>query len=333
MEPLRIGVLGAARISENAIGKAARESGQRLVAVAARDRSRAEAFAAEHDVERVLDSYDAVIGDPEVEVVYNPLPNGLHGPWNLRAIAAGKHVLTEKPSSSDAGEAREVRDAAAAAGVQVVEAFHYLHHPLMRRVLEVLASGDLGTLQRVDVSMRMPPPDAGDPRWSFDLAGGSLMDVGCYGLDVVRTIAATLGGPVEVVAARGTGGDADPRVDAAVDVDLALPGGVRATVLSGMTHDDVDFSLTLTGDAGTLHAPAFVLPHQDDRLVLTTSAGETTEHTGTRSTYAYQLDALAALLRDGTPIGPDADDAVAQAELVDAVYVAAGLPVRPRSEV
>ncbi|MFY0406654.1 Gfo/Idh/MocA family protein [Solicola sp. PLA-1-18] len=331
MEPLRIGVLGAARISENAIGKAAAEAGHRLVVVAARDRSRAETFASDHGVERVVDSYGDVLADAEVEVVYNPLPNGLHGPWNLRAVAAGKHVLTEKPSTSDAAEAREVRDAAAAAGVQVVEAFHYLHHPVMRRVLEVLTSGELGTLQRLDVSMRMPPPDAGDPRWSFDLAGGSLMDVGCYGLNAARTIAGVLGGTVEVVAARGTGGDDDPRVDAAVDVDLTLPGGVAATVLSSMGHDDVDFSLTLTGDAGTLHAPAYVLPQQDDRVVVTTADGERTERLGTRSTYAYQLDALAALLRDGTPIGPDADDAIAQAELIDAVYTAADMPLRPRT--
>ena len=95
MEPLRIGVLGAARISGLAIAGPARTTGDRLVAVAARDRSRAEAFAAEHGVERVVDSYADVLADPEVEVVYNPLANSLHGPWNLAAVAAGRHVLTE----------------------------------------------------------------------------------------------------------------------------------------------------------------------------------------------------------------------------------------------
>ncbi|HEV3463343.1 MAG TPA: Gfo/Idh/MocA family oxidoreductase, partial [Actinomycetota bacterium] len=107
-EPLRIGVLGAARIAALAIVDPARTTGDRLVAVAARDRRRAEAFAASHGVERVLDTYADVVTDPEVEVVYNPLANGLHGPWNLAAIAAGKHVLTEKPSASNAEEAREV---------------------------------------------------------------------------------------------------------------------------------------------------------------------------------------------------------------------------------
>jgi predicted dehydrogenase len=132
-EPLRIGVLGAARIAAVAIVDPAHTTGDRLVAVAARDRRRAEAFAATHGVERVLDSYAEVVADPEVEVVYNPLANGLHGPWNLAAIAAGKHVLSEKPSASNAEEAREVRDAATAAGVTLLEGFHYLYHPVTRR--------------------------------------------------------------------------------------------------------------------------------------------------------------------------------------------------------
>src|SRR5580765_7559409 len=118
-EPLRVGILGAARICELAIVKPAHVTGTRLVTVAARDRRRAEAFAAEHGVERIADSYAAVLADPEVEVVYNPLPNALHGPWNLAAVAAGKHVLSEKPFASTAEEAIEVRAAAQDAGVTV----------------------------------------------------------------------------------------------------------------------------------------------------------------------------------------------------------------------
>lgn len=124
MEPLRIGVLGAARISEAAIVLPARLTGARLVAVAARQRPRAEEFAEAAGVERVLDSYQAVLDDPEVEAIYNPLPNGLHGPWNARAIAAGKHVLSEKPFAADAVEAAEIRAAAQGSGLVVAEAFH-----------------------------------------------------------------------------------------------------------------------------------------------------------------------------------------------------------------
>ena len=164
MESLRIGVLGAARISDKAIVVPAQLTGHRLVAVAARDRGRAERFAADSGVERVLDSYQAVIDDPEVEAIYNPLPNGLHGPWNLRAIAAGKHVLSEKPSASNAAEARVVRDAVAASDVKFMEAFHYRYHPVIARMLEIAGSGELGQLQNIDVHMSFPLKDQTDPR-------------------------------------------------------------------------------------------------------------------------------------------------------------------------
>src|ERR671939_350995 len=149
-EPLRVGILGAARIAELSIVKPAHVTGTRLVTVAARDRRRAEAFAAEHGVERAVDSYAAVLADPEVEVVYNPLPNALHGPWNLAAIEAGKHVLSEKAFAANADEAAEVRDAAHRTRLVVVEGFHYLYHPVTRRLHELLASGELGELIRVE---------------------------------------------------------------------------------------------------------------------------------------------------------------------------------------
>jgi predicted dehydrogenase len=212
-EPLRIGVLGASRIATLAIVDPAHTTGDRLVAVAARDRRRAEAFAAGHGVERVLDSYADVVADPEVEVVYNPLANGLHGPWNLAAIAAGKHVLTEKPSASNATEAREVRDAATAAGVTLLEGFHYLYHPVTRRLHELLATGELGQLRRVEVDLVIPAPADDDPRWSLELAGGALMDLGCYALHAHRMLAPWAGGPPRVVAARGRERAGHPGVD------------------------------------------------------------------------------------------------------------------------
>jgi len=141
MSPLRIGILGAARIAEQAIVDPAKATGDRLVAVAARDPRRAKEYAARHGVERALGSYAEVLADPEVDVVYNPLANALHGPLNRAAIAAGKHVLSEKPFAANAAEAHEVRTAAEVAGVTVVEAFHYVHHPLPLRLREVVRSG------------------------------------------------------------------------------------------------------------------------------------------------------------------------------------------------
>ena len=324
MEPLRIGVLGAARISDSAILKPAHETGARLVAVAARDPQRAREFAEAGGIERVLESYQAVIDDPEVEVVYNPLPNGLHGPWNLRAIEAGKHVLSEKPYASNTDEARRVRDAAAAAGVHVVEAFHYRYHPVQQRMIELAGSGEIGDVTYVEARMLMPPPPAGDPRWIAALAGGSLMDVGCYAVHGIRDLAPHLGG--EPTATRAVAGEIPeyPGVDAWLAGDLTYPNGVTAHLESSMTHGVWDFSLRIVGTLGEACAPAFVLPQTDSRIIITVGTDQQVEELPTRSTYSYQLEAMARLVREGVPMVTDADDAVRTMETIDALYAAAG---------
>lgn len=332
-EPLRIGVLGAARITERALVDPARAAGHRLVAVAARDRSRAEAFAARHGVERVAGSYADLLADPEVEVVYNPLANGLHGPWNLAALAAGKHVLTEKPSASNAEEAAEVREAAAKSGTVFMEGFHYLFHPVTRRLHELLDSGELGELRRVETLVAIPAPEDGDPRWSLSLAGGAVMDLGCYSLHAQRMLAPWAGGAPSLVSARGGERAGAPGVDEWLDAELAFPGGATGSARCHMAYDGLEMSCRIIGTKGEASAPNFVLPHLDDRVVVRTADGERTEHLGTRSSYAYQLEAFAARVREDTPVPLDADDAVATMTLVDACYRAAGLPPRPRSVV
>ncbi|MCX5425250.1 Gfo/Idh/MocA family protein [Streptomyces sp. NBC_00078] len=331
--PLRIGVLGAARITERALIDPARTGGHRLVAVAARDRSRAEAFAAGHSVERVADSYAGLLADPEVEVVYNPLANGLHGPWNSAALAAGKHVLSEKPSASNAEEAAEVREAAAKAGTVFMEAFHYLFHPLTRRLHELLESGELGDLQRVETTVAIPAPADTDPRWSLPLAGGAVMDLGCYSLHAQRMLAPWAGGAPRLARARGGERAGAPGVDEWLDADLEFPGGASGSARCHMAYDKLEMSCRIVGSRGEVHAPNFVLPQLDDRLVVRTAKGERTEHLGTRSSYTYQLEAFAARVREGVALPLDADDAVATMTLIDACYRVAGFEPRPRSVV
>ncbi|MFC8427029.1 Gfo/Idh/MocA family protein [Streptomyces sp. NPDC057253] len=330
-EPLRIGVLGAARISESSLIGPARATGHRVVAVAARDRSRAEAYAAEHGVERVAGSYAELIADPEVEVVYNPLANGLHGPWNLAALAAGKHVLTEKPSASNAEEAAEVREAAAKAGTVFMEAFHYLFHPVTRRLHEILASGEIGELRHVEALVAIPAPPDTDPRWSLPLAGGAVMDLGCYSLHALRMLAPWAGGAPRLVSARGGERAQAPGVDEWLDADLAFPGGATGSARCHMAYDRLEMSCRITGSRGEVLAPNFVLPHLDDRVVVRTADGERTERLGTRSSYTYQLEAFADRVRGGAALPLDADDAVATMTLVDAAYRAAGFEARPRT--
>lgn len=330
-EPLRIGVLGAARITELSLVGPARTTGHRLVAVAARDRSRAAAFADEHDVERVVDSYADLLADPEVEVVYNPLANGLHGPWNLAALAAGKHVLSEKPSASNAEEAAEVRDASVKSGSVFMEAFHYLFHPVTRRLHEIVESGELGELRRVETLVAIPAPGDSDPRWSLSLAGGALMDLGCYGLHAVRMLAPWAGGAPRLVSAHGEQRSGAPGVDEWLDADLEFPSGATASARCHMAYDDLEMSCRVIGSRGEALAPNFVLPHLDDRLVVRTPDGERTERLGTRSSYTYQLEALAAHIRRDSPLPLDGDDALATMQLIDESYRAAGFGPRPRT--
>lgn len=333
MEPVRIGILGAARIAGKAIAEPARITGARLVAVAARDRDRAEVFAAEHGVERVLSSYEDVLNDPEVEVIYNPLANGLHGPWNLAAIAAGKHVLTEKPSASNAAEASQVRDAAKERGVVLMEGFHYVFHPVTRRLHELLAKGELGELRHVETTMVMPPPDDGDPRWSFALAGGAVMDVGCYALHAQRMVAPWAGGLPKVVTARAGERKRIPGIDEWLNADLEFPNGATGAVRTSMAAEEVDFSCRIVGTRGEAFAPNFVLPHHDDRVTVTTNEDTWVEHLGRKTSYTYQLEAFTAHLRNGAPLPIDADDAVDTMELIDASYRAAGLQPRPITQI
>ena len=192
-----------------------------------------------------MDTYADLVADPEVDVVYNPLANAFHAPWNLAAIQAGKAVLAEKPFARNATEAEVVREAAHTRGTVVMEGFHYLFHPIIKRMFGLLADGTLGTLQHVEVVMKMPEPKPDDARWKLQLAGGCVMDLGCYGLHVNRQLARFAGGDPTIVSARGT--ERSPGVDASFDIDLAFPTGASGCIISSMTADRYEMTLRLIG--------------------------------------------------------------------------------------
>jgi predicted dehydrogenase len=327
---LRIGVLGASRIAESAIVGPATELGHRLVAVAARDRARAELFAEKYGVERVLDGYQDVIDDTEVDVVYNPLANSLHAPWNLAAIAAGKPVLSEKPFARDQSEAQRVAEAADAAGVTVLEGFHYFFHPVTQRAFALAADGTLGPITRVEVRMAMPAPGDDDPRWSYELAGGALMDLGCYGLHILRMLGAMsapgLGGRPSIVRARAE--LRSPDVDAECDVEVGFPGGATGLTANSMVAEEDLHTIRIEGTAGELLVHDFITPSKDDRLTLRTSHGTTVERLGTRASYSYQLETFADHVEHGTALPFGTADAVANMAMVDEAYQAAGMSPR-----
>jgi predicted dehydrogenase len=329
VEPLRIGVLGAARISERSIVDPAAATATRLVAVAARSRDRAETFAETHGIERVHDSYADVIADPEVEAIYNPLANSLHGPWNKQAIIAGKHVLTEKPFASNTTEAAEVRDLARGRSLVLFEGLHYLYHPLMKRLMSLLADGELGTLQRVESTMFMSAPPADDPRWSLALAGGALMDLGCYALHAQRVLGDFAGGEPRLVRAAGAERAGAPHVDEWAEAHLEFPSGATGVARCSMDSENWDMSLRVVGSSGEAFIPDFLYQKYDDRIIITSGSGERAEHCGDATSYTYQLQAFIDAVRKGAPYRTDADDAVVTMSLIDDCYRSIGLPPRP----
>lgn len=330
MEPLRIGVLGAARISELSIVGPAAATGARLVAVAARDRDRAETFARTHGIERVHASYADVIADPEVEAIYNPLANSLHAPWNRAAILAGKHVLTEKPFAANAPEARHVHEIAQDHDRVVFEGFHYAYHPIFARLLELIGDGTVGDLKHFHVAMEMPSPAPDDLRWSWSLAGGAFMDLGCYCVHAIRMLAAAQGGTPTLLHAAAEERAGLTEVDEWATATFRLPSGAQATALANM-DGPWNFSITATGTAGSIHLPDFLHTNDDDRLIITTDDGEQVEHHGALSTYTYQLHAFTTAIRQGRPFLTDTTDSLATMELVDDCYRTAGLQPRESS--
>ncbi len=186
--PVRLGILGAARIARNFCDAVRGSAKIRVDAVASRDAARAQAFAQALQVPRVHPSYDALLADPAIDAIYNPLPNNLHAAWSIRAAEAGKHVLCEKPLAANAVEARAIFAAAKAHGVVIVEAYPYRAQPQTLKLREILAAGAIGRPRLVQASFGFPLADAANIRMKPELAGGALMDAGSYPVSFVRMV-------------------------------------------------------------------------------------------------------------------------------------------------
>lgn len=325
MDHLRIGLLGAARIAKSALIKPAESVRDVTVAaIAARDPARAQEYASKHGIARVHSSYDDLIADPEIDAIYNPLPNGLHAEWTLKAIAAGKHVLCEKPFTSNAEEAREVAAAGRAAGVVVTEAFHYRYHPLAEKMRSIAHGGELGTIREVRASMCFPLPKFSDIRYSYALGGGAMMDAGCYALHVLRLL-----GPSEPRVVSASAKLHTPTIDRAMSADFRFEGGATGHLDASMwSRKLLNLSATVIGDKGRMRVINFVAPQYFNRLQVTVAGKSRSERVAGEPTYTIQLRAFADAVLHGGPNLTPADDAVATMGLIDDIYTAAGLPRR-----
>ncbi|APR76687.1 putative oxidoreductase [Minicystis rosea] len=322
--PLRIGVLGAARVAGYALIAPARRSARACVtAVAARDPEQARRHAAEHGIARALPDYEALITDADVDAVYIALPAALHAPWTLRALDAGKHVLCEKPFASNAREAARMVATAEARGRVLVEAHHWRFHPLADRLRAVVTSGAIGAVRRIDAGFTADIAP-GDIRYDLALGGGALMDLGCYPVQWARFVA---GAEPTVIGARAVVGP--PGVDVELTADMMFPGGTEARIYTSMAPTAArETWLSIQGDAGEIHVDNPLHPHSGHRLTIRTTAGTRAETVPGRTTYEHQLEVFAAAVLDGVPAQTGGEDAVATMRAIDAIYRAAGLAPR-----
>src|SRR3984957_997740 len=326
--PVRIGILGASRFAPMILIKPAQGNDEVVVAaVASRDVSHARAFAAKHGIGSVHDSHEALIADPDLDAVYIVLPNSLHGRWTRAAVAAGKHVLCEKPFTANAAEAREIAELAARSDRVVMEAIQYRYHPLTSRVEQVIASGELGKLKSVDIALCVLLPNFSGNCYNYDFAGGALMDAGSYAVNMARTFG---GSTPKVVAAQAK--LRDPRVDRAMAAELRFAGGHTGRVRCSLWSSDLFRARAkVVGDRGELRVLSPAAPHLFPRLSIRSAGGKRVERFPRRISYAYQLDAFAAAVLRGEPVKTTPEDAVENMTVIDGIYRAAGLPLRQPS--
>ncbi|MCU1457984.1 MAG: binding oxidoreductase [Actinomycetia bacterium] len=325
-DPVRIGTLGAARITPVALTKPARRiEGATVVGVAARDRARATEFASKHGIPQVFDSYEALIESPDIDAIYNPLPNGLHAEWTLAAIAAGKHVLCEKPFTNNAAEARMVAEAAAAKPELVVmEAFHYRYHPFAEQMRAVAAGTELGRVEHVETWVSFPLFRFNDIRYRYDLGGGAMMDAGCYATHIARLLA---GGEPTVTGA--TAKRRGPDVDRAMKVDVTFPSGATGRINCSMWSTSLlHVEARVRGDRGEMRVRNPIAPHMFGRLTVKANGTKRRERAAKRPTYEYQLEAFCAAVRERAPILTPPADSIANMTVIDAAYIAAGMKPR-----
>jgi len=244
--PLRIGILGAAKIARLFIDGVRPSRNVVVTAVASRDVHKAKRFAAETGVPRVHPTYEALLADPAIDAIYNPLPNNLHAPWSVRALDAHKHVLCEKPLAASAADARAMFDAARRNGVHLAEGYPYRAQPQTLKMRALLAEAALGRLQYVHAAFGFPLADATNIRFDPALAGGALMDAGCYPLSLVRMVAGA-----RATRAQATATWADTGVDLALVASLEFAGGLLAQISCSFATARHRRALVV-GDAGTI---------------------------------------------------------------------------------
>mmetsp|Transcript_101345 Transcript_101345/g.315909 ORF Transcript_101345/g.315909 Transcript_101345/m.315909 type:complete len:370 (-) Transcript_101345:31-1140(-) len=346
---LRLGILGAARNVPFSVIEPVRSNEDlaarlEIVGLASLDKAEAEAFAKEWGIPKAYASFAELLADPSVEAVYNVLPTAVRCQWSVRALCAGKHVLSETPLSSNAREAVVVQRAAEDYGRVLLEGTHPTCHPVTKRVREMLLDGKIGSLERIDLALPVGHSLQGK---TVCTKTGALMGLGCHGVAIVRALA---GAEPRVVSASARLSKDSPEVDSAVSCALELPNGVSARVDCSVetAGSKQPTTFTISGSNGTIHVKEWFTGQgkSSNEIALETFEGcgeslvERVENSATRDTFYFQLMTFVDEVLEqertraaGMPWeytkskGPS--DAVRNMALIDAIYRAASLSPRP----
>ncbi len=317
---VRWGILSTANIGRRVIPAIQASRNGIVAAVASRSLERAQAFAAEMDIPRAHGSYEALLADRGIDAIYNPLPNSLHAEWSVKCAEAGIATLCEKPFARDAFEAQSIVDAFEKRDLLLAEAFMYRFHPQHAIARQIMAAGGIGDLRFINASFTHPVSDEADIRLSKRLAGGSLMDVGCYCVNLMRFM--TGEEPTRVTASARIGKSSG--VDEALAGTLEFPSGVIGHFDSGLRAYRQN-AYTLKGSAGMIAVPTSFVPDKSaDTLVQHWQGDDCAEHViPAVDHYQLMVEDFADALLDGRPPRFAPSDAVSNMVAVDALLAQA----------
>lgn len=315
MRKVKWGVLGCAAFARStAIPAMLQAKGVEVAAIASRSLEKAREFAQQFDIPRAYGSYEELLADPEIEAIYNPLPNGLHPEWTIKAARAGKHSLVEKPFAANVAEAEQVAQAVREHGVRVMEAFMWRFHPMHRFVRQRIREGAIGELKFVRSAFTFVLARGPNVRFDPALAGGSIMDVGCYCISAARFLFDAE--PIRAYARA----DYDPEYH----VDMLACGMLEFP--SGYATFDTGFILPFrcdyeaVGTQGRIYVPRAFLPGDEAEVIVDAGDRVERERFPGINQWALEFEHLSACIAEGHPQEYDVDDAIRQQRVIDAVY-------------
>jgi len=321
---LNWGILSTARINRALIPPLQISKRNHLLAVGSRNRESADKYAREKKIPRAHGSYEALLADPEINVIYNSLPNHLHAEWTIKAVEAGKHVLCEKPLALSVNEVNAIKSAAHKHGRVVMEAFMYRHHPQTLKVQELVKSGSLGALKLIRGSFSFVLSHDGDVRLNPEMGGGSIWDVGCYPISFARTVVGAA--PLEVFGWQVTG---------ETGIDMTFVGQMR---FAEDVHAQFDSSfaipfhafMEIIGSDGTLNIPRPFKPGVDEKIYLTRNEKTETIKIKGQELYLGEVEDMADAILLGRDQRVSLDDSRANVAVISALLESAriGKPVK-----